>query len=142
MVVVTRASGIAELRRRTLKQIDDRRREIEELEKNLRLIDELARMETPSLHFDEEELSVSWTGGAMTFRQSGKAQFFALKAVYESEETRITHADLAFEIYKNDLASVKNVTYSLSRKMEKHKCPFELKHDQTSYWLETAVEHY
>lgn len=83
------------------------------------------------LDFDDETLSVSWYYGILQFRQDGYMQYSALKAIYKAGEEGITHSDLAELLYGDPLANIKNCMHALSNKLEKSRCPLNLKQDKT-----------
>lgn len=140
MAEMTRTSVIAQLRQQIRKHFELRRSEIELLEREMRLLEDLAKMEDLRLYFHKKKRTVSWTGGSMPFKRNGVRQYLALWVIYRAEPNGITHADLAKKIYRNEFANVKNVTYALARKMEMYQCPFRLEHDNKRYWLESVEQ--
>lgn len=90
------------------------------------------------LHFGEREAKVSWNYGVMNFRSDGVSQFDALRALYQARPEALSHAELAFLVFGDELAEIYHVVRKLQIKLEEHRCPLRLSWNKQYIWLEDA----
>lgn len=127
---------------RLLEKVEKEQRELDNKQELLnlrreRLLKELAeRVESPNKFiFRDSELSVSWAGGRLQFRKGAFSPYVMLQALFQAENKRLSHAEIADIVYDDDCAPIRDCARGLRDKLEQSRCPLRLEHDSSAYWL-------
>lgn len=96
------------------------------------------RNERRLLSFYKETRSVSWEGGNFKYRKGADAPYRMFRALYEAGPEGLSHAELAYEVYKDELANIIRCARGLKRKLKESGCPLRLRWNAKKFWLENA----
>ena len=112
-----------------LEEVEREQRELDEKQSLLtkrreRLLSELAEcMDEENYRFDDEHLTVSWSGGKLPFRKHAVEAYGVLKFLLLNPDEWIPFAEIAEAVYGNDFADIRCVIRGINDKLRRYGFP-------------------